>query len=112
MDFKTINGRGLPWSIKKEVALLFSFMSEEYVFPMPTDHRESIEILDYMSYFSAKGLLPKEEEEKKKIAYADLTNLGPFVQLATTALSTQINRSGALRDSHPQARVLTDVYLV
>ena len=67
MDFKTINGRGLPWSIKKEVALLFSFMSEEYVFPMPTDHRESIEILDYMSYFSAKGLLPKEEEEKKSL---------------------------------------------
>lgn len=39
-------------------------------------------------------------------------NLVPFVQLATIALSTQINRSGALRDSHPQARVLTDVYLV
>lgn len=39
-------------------------------------------------------------------------NLAPFVQLATTALSTQINQSGALRDSPLQARVLTDVYLV
>lgn len=39
MDFKTTNGRGLPWSIKKEISLLFSFMSEGYVFPMPTDHR-------------------------------------------------------------------------
>ena len=39
-------------------------------------------------------------------------NLVPFVQLATTALSTQTIRSGALRDSPPQERVLTDVYLV
>jgi hypothetical protein len=29
---------------------------------MPSDHRELIEILDYMNYFSVKGLLPKEEE--------------------------------------------------
>ena len=36
-------------------------MREDYVFPMPTDHRELIEILDYMSYFSAKGLLPKDD---------------------------------------------------
>ena len=34
---------------------------------MPSDHRESIEILDFMSYFSRKGLLPKEEEEKKSL---------------------------------------------
>jgi len=62
MDFKTTNGRGLSWSIKKEITLLFSFMSDDYVFPMPTDHRELIEILDYMSYFSNKGLLPKDDE--------------------------------------------------
>jgi hypothetical protein len=25
MDFKTANGRSLPWSLKKEVAILFKF---------------------------------------------------------------------------------------
>ena len=34
---------------------------------MPSDHRELIEILDFMSYFSSKGLLPKEEQEKKSL---------------------------------------------
>jgi len=34
---------------------------------MPSDHRELIEILDYMSYFSTKGLLARDEEEKKSL---------------------------------------------
>ncbi len=67
MEFKTTNGRGLPWSLKKEIAILYSFTKEGYVFPMPSDHRELIEILDYMSYFSNKGLLPKDDEEKKSL---------------------------------------------
>ena len=66
MNFKTTNGRGLPWSLKKEVSILFKFTKEGYIFPMPSDHRELIEILQYMSYFSTKGLLAKEEEEKKE----------------------------------------------
>lgn len=60
MDFKAVNGRSLPWSLKKEACLLLSYLREGYVFPTPTDHREIIEILDYMSYFSSKGLLPKD----------------------------------------------------
>ncbi len=67
LEFKTTNGRGLPWSIKKEATLLLSFITDGYVFPMPTDHRELVEILDYMSYFSQKGLLSREEEEKKTL---------------------------------------------
>ena len=59
LEFKYGNGRGLPWSLKKEIAVLMHFMREGYVFPMPSDHRELIEILDYMSYFSTKGLLPR-----------------------------------------------------
>lgn len=39
MDFKTTSGRGLPWSLKKEIAILFNFTKEGYVFPMPSDHR-------------------------------------------------------------------------
>ena len=42
MDFKFGNGRGLPWSLKKEIALLFNAIKEGYVFPMPSDHRELI----------------------------------------------------------------------
>jgi hypothetical protein len=61
MEFKSSNGRGLPWSIKKEVVLLLNFMTPEgYALPIPTDNREYIEILDYMGYFSLKGLLTRE----------------------------------------------------
>lgn len=42
MDFKTTNGRGLPWSIKKEISILYNSVCENYVFPMPSDHRELI----------------------------------------------------------------------
>jgi hypothetical protein len=45
-----------------------SYLRDSYVFPTPTDHREIIEILDYMSYFSSKGLLPRDEEEKKSLS--------------------------------------------
>jgi hypothetical protein len=69
MNFKTTNGRGLPWSLKKEVSILFKFTKQGYIFPMPTDHRDLIEILEYMNYFSTKGLLTKEEEEKKSLEF-------------------------------------------
>lgn len=39
MNFKTANGRGLPWSIKKEICLLLNFLTEGYVFPVPLDHK-------------------------------------------------------------------------
>ena len=60
MEFKAANGRSLPWSLKKEACLLLSNLREGYVFPTPTDHREIIEILDYMGYLSKKGLLLQE----------------------------------------------------
>jgi hypothetical protein len=35
-------------------------LKEGYVFPTPTDHKEIIEVLDYMGYLSNKGLLQRE----------------------------------------------------
>jgi hypothetical protein len=60
MEFKAANGRGLPWSLKKEVCLIMNQLKEGYIFPTPTDHKEIIEVLDYMGYLSNKGLLQRE----------------------------------------------------
>jgi hypothetical protein len=60
MDFKAANGRSLPWSLKKEACLLLNQLKEGYVFPTPTDHREIIEIIDYMNYLSNKGLMQRD----------------------------------------------------
>lgn len=68
MDFKAVNGKSLPWSIKKQACLLLSYLREGYIFPTPTDHREIIEIIDYMGYLCNKGLIPKDDEEKKTLS--------------------------------------------
>lgn len=68
MEFKMAGGRGLPWFLKKEACLVLHFSRDGYVFPTPSDHKDIAEILEYMSYLSQKGLLPREEEEKKTLS--------------------------------------------
>lgn len=61
MKFKCVNGKALPWSLKKQVCILYKFLIDQFSFEIPFDYRQMLQILDYMSYFSQKGLLQKEQ---------------------------------------------------
>jgi hypothetical protein len=46
---------------------LNSFTSNGFAFPSINDNKELVEILDFMSYFSSKGVFTREEEDKKSL---------------------------------------------
>ena len=39
MKFKCVNGKTLPWSLKKQVCILYNFVIDQFNFEIPTDHR-------------------------------------------------------------------------
>lgn len=67
MKFTGLNNRGLPWSIKKEALIFLTNLIPNYPFPSISDHKEMIEMLDYMNYFATKGIFTREEADKKSV---------------------------------------------
>ena len=47
---------------------MLHFIRDKYVFPTPNEQKDIAEVLEYLPYLSTKGLLPREEQEKKTLS--------------------------------------------